>query len=178
MYYHFSKVAQLLIYPLNIALIMLVVTYYCQRRGRLVAARRLIIANLAFLWILSLPIVANAMMLKLESTYPVKTLLSYPKADAIVVLGGSVGPVLKPRLEAEESGGARVTYAARLFKAGKAPFVLVTGGGSYQGSDQQLRTDRPTCEMCCGSRACRKSNACWNANHAPRKRMHAIRQNY
>ena len=52
-----------------------------------------------------------------------------PVADAIVVLGGGIKAPLYPRQQmdlAEE--GDRVLYGARLWKAGKAPMVVMTGG--------------------------------------------------
>ena len=50
-------------------------------------------------------------------------------ADAIVVLGGSTEPALSPRPIVEMNGtGDRVTYAAYLYKEGKAPHLLLSGG--------------------------------------------------
>ena len=53
-----------------------------------------------------------------------------PQADAIVVLGGSVAIPDSPRLEVELTGTSdRILHAARLYRAGKAPLVVATGGG-------------------------------------------------
>jgi len=50
-------------------------------------------------------------------------------ADAIVVLGGSVMPPDALGRLVDLSGGAdRVWHAARLYKAGKAPLILLSGG--------------------------------------------------
>jgi uncharacterized SAM-binding protein YcdF (DUF218 family) len=53
-----------------------------------------------------------------------------PRADAIVVLGGAVQPLLEgdvtPRLH---RGSDRVRVAARLYRAGCAPRILVSAGG-------------------------------------------------
>jgi uncharacterized SAM-binding protein YcdF (DUF218 family) len=50
-------------------------------------------------------------------------------ADAIVVLGGVIQPALPPRRAPEVSdAGDRVLEAARLWREGRAPLVLVCGG--------------------------------------------------
>jgi uncharacterized SAM-binding protein YcdF (DUF218 family) len=52
-----------------------------------------------------------------------------PKADAIVVLGGCTKPAEPPRpwVEVSEEGD-RLVYAARLYREGKAPLVILSGG--------------------------------------------------
>jgi uncharacterized SAM-binding protein YcdF (DUF218 family) len=55
-----------------------------------------------------------------------------PGADAIVVLGGGIGGPNPPRLSEDLNGAAdRVLHAARLFRAGKAPLVIVSGGNVF-----------------------------------------------
>lgn len=54
---------------------------------------------------------------------------SFPEADAIVLLGGSMGIETNLSSYAEMwSGADRVWQAARLYKAGKAPKVITTSG--------------------------------------------------
>jgi uncharacterized SAM-binding protein YcdF (DUF218 family) len=49
--------------------------------------------------------------------------------DAIVVLGGGVGPAVAPRLYPDlNDAGDRLWHGARLYQAGVAPQVIVTGG--------------------------------------------------
>jgi uncharacterized SAM-binding protein YcdF (DUF218 family) len=51
------------------------------------------------------------------------------RAEAIVVLGGGVQPAFPPRRAVELSdAGDRVLEAARLFREGRAPIVVPTGG--------------------------------------------------
>ncbi|PZO40001.1 MAG: hypothetical protein DCF19_12475 [Pseudanabaena frigida] len=52
-----------------------------------------------------------------------------PQAEAIVVLGGGTRPRIAPRpwYEVNEAGD-RILYGALLYKQGKAPFLVVTGG--------------------------------------------------
>jgi uncharacterized SAM-binding protein YcdF (DUF218 family) len=52
-----------------------------------------------------------------------------PKAEAIVVLGGGTRPRIAPRpwYEVNEAGD-RILYGSLLYKQGKAPLLVVTGG--------------------------------------------------
>jgi uncharacterized SAM-binding protein YcdF (DUF218 family) len=52
-----------------------------------------------------------------------------PTADAIVVLGGATRPAVSPRpwVEVAEEGD-RVLYAAKLYREGKAPRIILSGG--------------------------------------------------
>ncbi len=52
-----------------------------------------------------------------------------PQAEAIVVLGGGTRPRISPRpwYEVNEAGD-RIIYGALLYKQGKAPLLVVTGG--------------------------------------------------
>jgi uncharacterized SAM-binding protein YcdF (DUF218 family) len=89
----------------------------------------------------AIPEVSDLLMAPLERGYPARRAADYPNADAIVILGGSVPAVKPPRVEAEETGGARVFTGARLFRLGKAPILHVTGGGEYIGPDGEPRTE-------------------------------------
>ncbi|WP_017302818.1 YdcF family protein [Spirulina subsalsa] len=52
-----------------------------------------------------------------------------PQADAIVVLGGGIKPKLPPRPMMDLSDkGDRVIYAAQLYREGKAPLIIASGG--------------------------------------------------
>lgn len=66
----------------------------------------------------------------LEREFPPVAMESVPKADAIVILGGGMGANPKVSPYAEMYCAAdRVWHAARLWKAGKAPFVMSSGAG-------------------------------------------------
>jgi len=55
-----------------------------------------------------------------------------PRAEAIVVLGGATEPAFWPRpwVHLNEAGD-RVLYAAKLYREGRAPLLIVSGGGWY-----------------------------------------------
>lgn len=66
-------------------------------------------------------------MRSLETENILKT--EIPKADAIVVLGGCIKHAFPPRpwLEVAEEGD-RVLFAAKLYREGKAPRIIMSGG--------------------------------------------------
>jgi uncharacterized SAM-binding protein YcdF (DUF218 family) len=122
------KLAQEAIYPMNWALLCLMLAYLCVRRQRPVAGRRFLVIGLLLFVVPSTGFMAEALMAPLESIHPAKRIHEYPDADLIVVLGGTTGAVREPRLEAEEIHGARLQTAVRLYRAGKGKAVVVSGG--------------------------------------------------
>lgn len=92
--------------------------------------RALALIGAAALWLLSLPMVANALVTTLGGAWSLD-LAAAKKADAIVILGGGV------RVQALEYGGdtlgrltlERVRYGAHLARQTGLP-VLVTGGAA------------------------------------------------
>ncbi len=103
-------------YPLGLALVgfllsALAVGVGARRRGM---AAMLAIA--ALLWAASTPIVADGLSASLEHQYPALAIENNPAADVIIVLGG---------------GPDRVYHGLRLFKAGKAPKILLSGGTAF-----------------------------------------------
>jgi uncharacterized SAM-binding protein YcdF (DUF218 family) len=97
------------------------------RRGRLGAG--LSLAGLFWIWLWALPVVSEWVRWSLEGRYAPLAIASLPSADAIVVLGGAVRGVVAPRLFPDLNAAAdRVWHGARLFHAGKAPLVVLSGG--------------------------------------------------
>lgn len=129
MFYILSKFLPLLIYPLGLACVLLVVALWLTRRPRW---RTTVVAlALALLWLGGNRIVAMLLMRSLEQTYlPSAVLLNGElKADVIVVLGGGTrtGAYPRPTSEVNEAGD-RLLYAARLYRQGVAPHLLLSGG--------------------------------------------------
>lgn len=93
-------------------------------------SRWLCAAALLLLWIFSTPAGARALLDSLERQYPDRGLAAVPHAPALVVLGGAVHA---PTSSHEDSGlvdsSDRLLHALRLYRAGKAPLVLCSGGG-------------------------------------------------
>ena len=82
---------------------------------------------LVVLWLGSTRWIALGMVRSLEWRYLPMTQM--PSADAIVLLGGGTESAEYPRQTVElNSSGDRVLYAAWLYKQGKAPHILLSGG--------------------------------------------------
>jgi uncharacterized SAM-binding protein YcdF (DUF218 family) len=98
---------------------------FLRRRPQLQTA--LLVTALLILYIGSNRWVSYALARSLEWRY--LPLSPVPQADAIVVLGGGTESEQYPRPAVEvNSAGDRVLYAAKLFKEGKAPIILLSGG--------------------------------------------------
>ena len=88
--------------------------------------RGLIAGALVLAWLAGNTLLSMAVVRSLESRYAPPTTL--PRLDAVVVLGGGVLPALAPRPMAEVGpAGDRVLYAARLYHAGVAPVLILSG---------------------------------------------------
>ena len=126
-----DKLLAQLVYPLNLALAVLLLALALLLLGR---ARRwsisLLAAALGWLWLWSLPVFADWLQGGLEQRYPALPAAQLPSAEAIVVLGGAMEPALPPLSPDPNLSAAadRVWHAARLYHAGKAPLIVLSGG--------------------------------------------------
>lgn len=126
MFLFLSKLLPLFLYPLGLACLLMVValvmSWKRSRWGMLPIALGLIVLLLG-----SNSWVANGLVQSLEwQQLPAKEL---PTADAIVVLGGATKPAFPPRPTVDLSEqGDRVFYGAQLYREGKAPVVIASGG--------------------------------------------------
>ena len=139
MVYFFSKAIGPLLRPLTILVSLLLLTWFYRRYPRRVS--RLLCAAIAVLLFFSCPIFTNYPRAAWENTYPSRPVAEYPMRDAIVVLGGSMAQTKFPRYQPEETSGARVLMAWRLFHAGKAAVILCSGGAPYIGIYGKERTE-------------------------------------
>jgi uncharacterized SAM-binding protein YcdF (DUF218 family) len=85
---------------------------------------------LAALWVLSLGVVSQPITRALEGDYRLASVQSAPTASAIVVLGGMTSLVESQDgfVREWEEGADRFWAGVELFKAGKAPQLIFTGG--------------------------------------------------
>jgi uncharacterized SAM-binding protein YcdF (DUF218 family) len=141
--YEAAKLGGYLLSPLTLVLGLGLLAGLCLalRRRRLALG----FASIAFagLWLASTPIVGQALVGALEAPYPALSLEATPTVDAIVVLGGSVAgrhPPKRPSL-ALNSASSRVWYAAELYRAGKAKWIVVAAGGEPEFPNQQVEAD-------------------------------------
>ena len=129
MYIYLSKILPLLVMPVGIVFLLGLLALALLLWGKRKLSASFLAAALAILWVASLPIVANTLYGRLEQIYPPVPLESIPQSDCIVLLGGAVGPVLRPRVDIELNGAIdRVYKAARLFLSYKGNVVIVAAG--------------------------------------------------
>jgi len=127
MFLFLSKLLPLFLYPLGLicilSLIALVLLW--RRKSRLATIPVTLI--LVVVLISSNAWVSDWLVRSLEfQNLPPADL---PKADAIVVLGGCTKPKIPPRPWVDVADEAdRVLHAANLYKAGKAPKIILSGG--------------------------------------------------
>ncbi len=125
---YLSKLIPLFIYPLGFAVLLSVLATGLLGVSAGLARLFLFVAVIV-LWGASTPMFADYLGLTLEGQYPPVAVAATPVADVIVVLGGAVGGAKPPRVVPDLSAAAdRVLHAARLYRAGKAPVVLISGG--------------------------------------------------
>jgi uncharacterized SAM-binding protein YcdF (DUF218 family) len=88
------------------------------------------IAGLAWLWIWATPLASDALRGAIEAQAGPRTIEAVAPAPVMVVLGGGVsGP--RPPLRPDPDLGAsadRMWHAARLYRAAKAPTLVLSGG--------------------------------------------------
>lgn len=123
---------QQLAHPLTVTLGLLalgILLLFIRRRRTAIV---FLLIAFAWTWLMATPFVAHKLARSLESRYPPTAIDRIPSADAIVVLGGGVYPEAEPRNGPNLLHSAdRVWYGARLYAAGKAPLIIVTGTRPY-----------------------------------------------
>ncbi|MCP2727152.1 YdcF family protein [Limnofasciculus baicalensis] len=126
MFLFFSKLLPLFIYPLGLACLLLVVALIMSwKRPQWVSLP--VALALIILLISSNSWVANSIVQSLEWQEIPKA--SLPQADGIVVLGGATRSAFPPRPAPDlNEGGDRILYGAELYREGKAPVIIASGG--------------------------------------------------
>ncbi len=121
-----SKLLPLFVYPLGLVCILLLISLFlCFKRSKFTFIP--ILLALVVLLTMGNTRFANYLLKSLEWQYlPSQEL---PTADAIVVLGGATNSVAYPRVLPDlNEHGDRIIYAAKLYKQGKAPLIVLSGG--------------------------------------------------
>jgi uncharacterized SAM-binding protein YcdF (DUF218 family) len=121
-----SKLLPQFVYPLGLmCLLLALAALLARRRPRL--TQTIIWLTLALVWVASNRWTAQTLARSLEWQYLPSGDL--PNAQAIVVLGGGTASIDPPRPMVEiNSAGQRLIYAADLYRRGKAPLILLSGG--------------------------------------------------
>jgi uncharacterized SAM-binding protein YcdF (DUF218 family) len=128
-----GKLLSKLVMPVAAVLALIALALLLLAAGRRRSAAAALVAAFAVLAVSSLPPCAERLAAALERAHPPQALDQLVPADAILLLGGATRPPRPPR-EFPELGeaGDRVLHAARLYHAGKAPLVVVSGGGASE----------------------------------------------
>lgn len=134
------KLLSMMVYPLGqvfiLGLLALVLRVVGWSRGAFVAVS----LGLTWLYLCSTSQFADALMGYLEEGYGSKPITSIERADAIVLLGGAMrGHTHLGTLADMNQQADRLVHAVALFKAGKAPYIIVSGGSGFG--------DRPEAEQ-------------------------------
>lgn len=141
--FQLSKIAGYLTAPLTVSMGLLLVGLFFASRGSQRWAVRFALLGLVTLWLAATPLVSLSLAESLGSRYPVIEAEKTASADAIVILGGTVAGARPPRrpVFGFGPGSDRVWHAAALYRAGKAPRILVAAGNQPHESDQQIEAD-------------------------------------
>ena len=116
------KLLPLIVSPLGLVVGLLILSVVLRRRAPTVLA-------LGILLIGSLPLTGNRLWIALESDYPIRPIASVEKADAVVVLSGTVRSIKTSEGVVTQWGNAdRFMAGIDLVKAGKAPLIIFTRG--------------------------------------------------
>lgn len=100
--------------------------------GKRRSARAAFALAVALLWGAATPLVSDALSARIEGITP--ALPAGARGDALVILGGALAGRRPPRTGAElVDSSDRILTAARLFRDGRAPLVVVSGGSGPWG---------------------------------------------
>ena len=130
--YYINKIIGCVVSPVGLAIIGGAGALICARLKRQRVAKWLGWLTVAWLWLWMTPIMTWIVGVPLEREFlvdgRVPMVESFPEADVIVLLGGSMGIETNTSSYAEMATSAdRVWQAARLYKAGKAAKIIATG---------------------------------------------------
>ena len=85
-----------------------------------------------WLWLWATPAVSDWALLHLEQAYPPVAVKALPAVQALVVLGGAMrAPSPAFPLPDLHQAADRVWHAARIYHAGKAPLLVLSGGAAH-----------------------------------------------
>ena len=142
--YYLNKIIGWVTSPIAVTFLVAVAGIVLARFGRRRLGLGLIGGAVAWLWLWATPVMTWVVGVPLEREFlldgRVPAVESFPEADAIVLLGGSMGVDAKLSPYAEMWTSAdRVWQAARLWKAGKAPKIIATGDWAQESTLGLLR---------------------------------------
>jgi len=127
-----DKVLALFAYPLGLGLLCLAAALIAMVCGAKKTGFIIGLAVVLGLWTVSTPLFAGWLVQRLEAQYPAGTVDSYPQSDVAILLGGAAyaASAENPYGDVTEAGD-RILHAYRIYKAGKTPKILISGGNLF-----------------------------------------------
>lgn len=127
-----TKFVTLFVYPFGLLLCLLIGTALLLFCNRPHGARWLLVLSLLVMFIGGNGRLAYTLIRSLENDFAPVAVADAPRSDVIVVLGGGLGLPHSPRLYPDLGGSSdRLLQALRLYRAGKADHILLTGGNVF-----------------------------------------------
>ena len=124
-----AKLLPLFVYPVGLTILAGLASLLLSKLGSVRASRWVLAVGIGLLWVASTPIIANWLYSRLEAEFPPVAVGALPNADVAILLGGVVGQPLPPRVAVDLGDPSdRILQAARLYRAGKVDWILVSGG--------------------------------------------------
>ena len=135
-----SKLLSLPVYPLSLSLLLCVLALlFAGLSWNRFSSSTLMLA-VGWLYLCSTALFANFLSSTLERGFEPRAMSVIEKADAIVLLGGATrGDTPMGRLADLNQHADRLVHAVALYKARKAPVVLLSGGGAGDGRPEALQ---------------------------------------
>lgn len=135
-----SKLLSLLVYPLSLSLLLCVLALVFGRLRWERSSFYTLMLAVGWLYLCSTGFFANVLSGTLERGFVPRAMSVIEKADAIVLLGGAMrGDTPMGTLADLNQHADRLVHAVALYKAGKAPVVLLSGGGLGEGRPEALQ---------------------------------------
>ncbi len=140
----FSKWVTIIISPLGTSLcfgfVALTLGFFARWRLSL----RMAVFAWAWLWVWSMPVTSDALLGWIEDQAGPRQIEALPHVKVMVLLGGGIsGPRLPRRPNPDLNSSAdRLWHAARLFRAGKASQIILSGGSLNTGDGSEAEAMR------------------------------------
>ena len=127
LFFFFSKILTVFLFPLPLGITLGIYLVLFKIKGA--KNKFLAFLPIGLIWLAASFPVCESLVSSLEKHYPPLPIENVEQADTIVVLGGMINTVSRFSNRVELTGSAdRLTDAILLWKAGKAKYILFTGG--------------------------------------------------
>ncbi|MEX0450078.1 YdcF family protein [Spiribacter sp. 221] len=126
--YDLIKTLSLFAYPLGGFFLLAALAVGLRLFGRPRIAIAIAAFAVAWLWVWSMPATSERLRAGLESQYDYLAVEQVPEGDAIVVLGGAFSRDAAWPYPSAGGSVDRYWHGARLYRAGRAPKIILSGG--------------------------------------------------